>query len=89
MKLLVLGGSDFVGRTAVEHALDLQWDVTVLNRGHSRPNPRATALRGDRRVAGGLDALRKGQWDMVFDTWSWERSAVEESAATNAGRVDS
>lgn len=89
MKLLVLGGSDFVGRTAVEHALDLQWDVTVLNRGHSRPNPRATALRGDRRVAGGLDALRKGQWDMVFDTWSWERSAVEESAAMLAGRVDS
>nr|WP_314143607.1 NAD-dependent epimerase/dehydratase family protein [uncultured Rhodococcus sp.] len=89
MKLLVLGGSDFVGRTAVEHALELHWEVTIFNRGTTASDPRVTQLRGDRRVAGGLDALRKEQWDMVFDTWSSEPSAVEESAAMLAGRVDS
>lgn len=89
MKLLVLGGSEFVGRTAVEHALDLQWDVTVLNRGTTPSDPRVNQLRGDRRATDGLNALREGNWDMVFDTWSWEPSAVERSSATLVGRVDS
>lgn len=89
MKLLVLGGSEFVGRTAVEHALDLQWDVTVLNRGTTPSDPRVNQLRGDRRATGGLNAIREGNWDMVFDTWSWEPSAVERSSATLVGRVDS
>lgn len=89
MKLLVLGGSEFVGRTAVEHALDLQWDVTVLNRGTTPSDPRVNQLRGDRRATGGLNAIREGNWDMVFDTWSWEPSAVERSSAMLVGRVDS
>ncbi|WP_415971424.1 NAD-dependent epimerase/dehydratase family protein [Rhodococcus sp. 077-4] len=89
MKLLVLGGSDFVGRAAVEHALDLEWDVTVLNRGHALPNPRVTALRGDRRAVDGLDALRNGHWDMVFDTWSSDPTVVAQSAAMLADRTGS
>ncbi|MGV8871492.1 MAG: NAD-dependent epimerase/dehydratase family protein [Rhodococcus sp. (in: high G+C Gram-positive bacteria)] len=87
MKLLVLGGSDFVGRTAVEHALGLQWDVTVLNRGFAPPNPWVTALRGDRRAADGLAELRDGNWDLVFDTWSSDPSVVERSAELLAQRT--
>ncbi|OZE34538.1 MULTISPECIES: NAD-dependent epimerase/dehydratase family protein [unclassified Rhodococcus (in: high G+C Gram-positive bacteria)] len=87
MKLLVLGGSDFVGRTAVEHALDLQWDVTVLNRGTTASDPRVTQLRGDRRSPDGLNEIREGNWDIVFDTWSWEPDVVAQSAALLAGRV--
>ncbi|OZD07262.1 reductase [Rhodococcus sp. 06-235-1A] len=89
MKLLVLGGSDFVGRSAVEHALELQWDVTVLNRGTTASDPRVTQLRGDRRASGGLDSIREGNWDMVFDTWSWEPGVVAQSAAMLAGRAGS
>lgn len=89
MKLLVLGGSDFVGRTAVEHALALEWDVTVLNRGTSPPNERVTALRGNRLDADGLQALREQHWDTVFDTWSSDPTAVERSAAQLADRVQS
>ncbi|KAA0924380.1 NAD-dependent epimerase/dehydratase family protein [Rhodococcus sp. ANT_H53B] len=89
MKLLVLGGSDFVGRTAVEHALDLQWDVTVLNRGTTASDPRVTQLRGDRRSPNGLNETREGNWDIAFDTWSWEPDVVAQSAALLAGRVGS
>lgn len=89
MKLLVLGGTDFVGRTAVEHALALEWDVTVLNRGGTPPNPRVTALRGDRLATDGLEALRDEHWDMVFDTWSSDPTAVERSVAQLADRVQS
>jgi 2'-hydroxyisoflavone reductase len=89
MRLLVLGGSDFVGRTAVEHALALGWDATVLNRGSTPPNERVTALRGDRLDADGLHALREQHWDTVFDTWSSDPTAVERSAAQLSDRVQS
>ncbi|MCZ4517501.1 NAD-dependent epimerase/dehydratase family protein [Rhodococcus ruber] len=89
MKLLVLGGSDFVGRTAVEHALALGWDVTVLNRGTTASDPRVTQLGGDRRAVDGLDSLREANWDIAFDTWSWEPGVVAQSASALADRVRS
>ncbi|MCJ0892402.1 NAD-dependent epimerase/dehydratase family protein [Rhodococcus sp. ARC_M5] len=89
MKLLVLGGSDFVGRTAVERALELEWDVTVLNRGTTASDPRVTRLRGDRRSSDGLDETREVYWDIVFDTWSWEPDVVAQSATMLADRVGS
>ena len=89
MKLLVLGGSDFVGRTAVEQALALGWDVTVLNRGTTASDSRVTQLRGDRRAADGLDSVRESNWDIAFDTWSWEPGVVAQSASVLADRVRS
>ncbi|MDV6260402.1 NAD-dependent epimerase/dehydratase family protein [Rhodococcoides yunnanense] len=89
MELLVLGGSDFVGRTAVEHALALGWDVTVLNRGTTASDPRVTQLRGDRRMADGLDSIRERNWDIAFDTWSWEPGVVTRSTSALADRVRS
>ncbi|MDI9893871.1 NAD-dependent epimerase/dehydratase family protein [Rhodococcus sp. IEGM 1381] len=89
MELLVLGGSDFVGRTAVEHALALGWDVTVFNRGTTASDPRVTQLRGDRRMADGLDSIRERNWDIAFDTWSWEPGVVTRSASALADRVRS
>ncbi|MBN6057215.1 reductase [Nonomuraea sp. RK-328] len=87
MKLLVLGGSDFVGRAFAEEAYALGHDVTVLNRG-TRPAPAgATALRGDRSAPDGLAALRRGEWDVVVDTWTGAPSAVRDAAGLLAGRA--
>ncbi|MFD8819982.1 NAD-dependent epimerase/dehydratase family protein, partial [Streptomyces sp. NPDC059627] len=36
MRLLVLGGTEFVGRAVVEAALGRGWEVTVFNRGRHR-----------------------------------------------------
>ncbi|WP_188195506.1 NAD-dependent epimerase/dehydratase family protein [Nonomuraea sp. SYSU D8015] len=87
MKVLVLGGTEFVGRAVVEEALALGWDVTVFNRGRHRPPAGVTALRGDRSAAGGLAALERGEWDVVVDTWSWAASAVRDAASLLAGRA--
>ncbi|MDE3723098.1 reductase [Nocardiopsis sp. N85] len=87
MRLLVLGGTEFVGRAIVEDALERGWDVTVFHRG-SRTAPRgATALHGDRLTGGGLGALEKGEWDAVVDTWSAAPRVVHESARLLADRV--
>jgi hypothetical protein len=68
MRRLVLGGTRFVGRHIVEHALARGDDVTLFNRGLSAPDLFAgvALLRGDR--AGDLRALRHGgPWDAAID----------------------
>ncbi|NYH52388.1 MULTISPECIES: NAD-dependent epimerase/dehydratase family protein [Nocardiopsis] len=87
MRLLVLGGTEFVGRAVVEDALARDWDVTVFHRGgHAAPSG-TTVLHGDRTEEGGLDALAPGRWDAVVDTWAGAPSAVADAARLLAGRA--
>jgi 2'-hydroxyisoflavone reductase len=87
VRLLVLGGTRFVGRHVVEAALAAGWDVTLFNRGRHDPGafPEAEHRVGDRD--GGLDALRDGSWDAVIDTSGYVPRLVRESAALLSGRV--
>lgn len=88
MRLLVLGGTEFVGRAFVEEALALGWPVTVFNRGtHEPPAGVMTGLRGDRTAPGGLAALEDGEWDVVVDTWSGDPDAVHDAAELLAERA--
>ncbi|MGH3310787.1 MAG: NAD-dependent epimerase/dehydratase family protein [Streptomyces sp.] len=87
MRLLMLGGTEFVGRAVTEAALARGWTVSVFHRGRHEPPPGVTVLRGDRTVEGGLAALRGGEWDAVVDTWSGAPSAVRESARLLSGRA--
>ncbi|WP_328719470.1 NAD-dependent epimerase/dehydratase family protein [Streptomyces sp. NBC_00247] len=88
MKILILGGTGFVGRSVTEAALGRGWDVTVFNRGRGRPAPGAAALRGDRTAGkAGLAALESGEWDAVVDTWSGAPSAVRDAARLLADRA--
>ncbi|MEU8777252.1 NAD-dependent epimerase/dehydratase family protein [Streptomyces sp. NPDC048606] len=87
MRLLMLGGTEFVGRAITEDALDRGWEVTVFHRGHHAPPPGTTAVHGDRTAPGGLDALAEGEWDLVVDTWSGAPHVVRDSARLLAGRA--
>ncbi|MFF5345364.1 NAD-dependent epimerase/dehydratase family protein [Streptomyces althioticus] len=70
MRILVLGGSWFLGRAVACAALDRGWEVTVFNRGRSGAVPEgARTVRGDRTVAADLARLAgEGPWDAVVDT---------------------
>ncbi|MCY0942129.1 NAD-dependent epimerase/dehydratase family protein [Streptomyces antarcticus] len=87
MKLLMLGGTEFVGRAITEDALDRGWEVTVFHRGQHAPPGGVTAVHGDRTAPGGLDALAEGEWDLVVDTWGGAPTAVRDSAALLRDRV--
>ncbi|GFH34986.1 NAD-dependent epimerase/dehydratase family protein [Streptomyces pacificus] len=87
MRLLVLGGTEFVGRGVVEAALARGWQVTVFHRGRHRAPAGVRVLHGDRVAPGGLGALAEGEWDTVVDTWSAAPSAVLASARLLADRV--
>ena len=68
MQILVLGGTQFLGRHVVEEALSRGHDVTMFNRGRTRPElfPGVEKLRGDRD--GDLEALAGRSFDAVVDT---------------------
>lgn len=67
MRILVLGGTSFVGRAFVEEALADGHEVTLFNRGRTRPElfPEVERIRGDRTRD--LSALHGRTWDAVFD----------------------
>jgi len=85
MKLLVLGGTKFLGRAAVDEALVRGHEVTLFNRGETNPGlyPDVEQLRGDRD--GDLDALRGRDWDAVVDTCGYVPRVVRASVECLAG----
>jgi nucleoside-diphosphate-sugar epimerase len=87
MRLLMLGGTEFVGRAVVEGALERGWEVTVFHRGRHEAPPGAAVLRGERGTEGGLAALADGEWDAVVDTWSGAPVTVRDTARLLAGRA--
>jgi 2'-hydroxyisoflavone reductase len=80
MRLLVLGGTKFLGRHAVDAALDAGHEVTIFTRGQTNPElfPDAERLHGDRD--GELDVLHGGRWDGVVDTSGYVPRVVRQSA---------
>ncbi|MFF9001489.1 NAD-dependent epimerase/dehydratase family protein [Streptomyces achromogenes] len=72
MRILVIGGTWFLGRHIAEGALQRGWSVTTFNRGRSgRDVQGVEPIRGDRTSQGDLENLAShGPWDAVVDTSS-------------------
>jgi 2'-hydroxyisoflavone reductase len=87
MKLLVLGGTRFLGRHVAEQALASGHEVTLLHRGQSGPQlfPQARHLIADRD--GDLGVLSQGQWDAAIDTSAYVPRQVKSVAAALGARV--
>lgn len=65
-RLLILGGTGFIGPPMVRYAVERGHDVTIFTRGRSNVElPDVEHLVGDR--SGDLDALRGRTWDVVLD----------------------
>jgi 2'-hydroxyisoflavone reductase len=67
MRILVIGGSVFLGRHIVRSALEAGHEVTLFNRGQTDPDAFAEAekIRGDRN--GDLSGLEGREWDATID----------------------
>ena len=87
MKILILGGTRFLGRHLTEQALAQGHAVTLMHRGRSGPGLFGQA---EHRIAdrdGDLSALDGGEWDSVIDTSAYVPRQVRAVAARLAGRV--
>ena len=80
MKLLILGGTRFVGRHLVTAALAHDHEVTLFNRGqHQSATPgEVETIHGNRN--GNLAELKGRRWDVVVDTSGYLPRAVKAAA---------
>lgn len=80
MKLLILGGTVFLGRHIVESALQRGHEITLFTRGERNPDlfPGVEKLRGNRD--GNLAPLEGRRWDAVIDTSGYVPRVVRASA---------
>lgn len=88
MRILVLGGTSFVGRAIVEDALGAGAEVTLFNRGRTGAGlfPAVARLVGD-RDAGDYAALRDGSWDAVVDAGGYLPRHVGQAMDALGDRV--
>lgn len=90
MKLLIIGGTGFLGRHLTALALDWGHEVTLFNRGHHQhPDWRELVqLTGDRN--GDLGALQgEGrQWDLAIDTCCYRPEQAASLSAALLGRCE-
>lgn len=79
-RVLVLGGTGFAGPPIVREALARGHEVTLFNRGKTRPGlfPQVETILGDRMTQ--LDRLSGRDWDVVVDTWAPGPTLVRRAA---------
>lgn len=81
LRILILGGTGFIGPHQVRYALARGHKLTLFNRGRTNPGlfPEVEQLEGDRN--GKLDALKGRDWDVVIDNPAtlprWVRDAAQ------------
>lgn len=81
MRVLILGGTVFLGRALAEKALSRGHDVTLLHRGRHGAGlfPEAEHLLADR--TGDLSVLEGRSWDAAIDTSGYDPADVARSSA--------
>ena len=89
LRILILGGTGFIGPYEVRYALSRGHTVTTFNRGKTHPGElpkEVEQLIGDRN--GQLDALKNRQWDVVIDNPTTLPAWVRDAAQILKGNVD-
>ncbi|MDX1941480.1 MAG: NAD-dependent epimerase/dehydratase family protein [Saprospiraceae bacterium] len=82
LKILILGGTNFVGPNIVKECLRRKHQVTLLNRGTSNPGlfPKLELIKCDRNLGfQDIAALQNRQWDVVIDVWPEAPSLVRQA----------
>jgi 2'-hydroxyisoflavone reductase len=88
VRLLILGGTLFLGRHLVNAARARGHELTLMNRGRTDPDafPDVEQLRGDRECD--LSLLAGRSWDCVIDTCGYLPRVVRASAEQLEGSVE-
>jgi 2'-hydroxyisoflavone reductase len=92
LRILLLGGTGFIGPHLVKRIVDRGHELTLFNRGRSEPGmyaelyPALETRVGDRD--GDLVSLETGTWDAVIDNSGYTPEQVGATARLLAGRVE-
>jgi len=89
LRILILGGTSFIGPYQVQYALSRGHKITTFNRGKTHKNELPEGVEqliGDRN--GQLDALKNRQWDVVIDNPTTLPAWVRDAAQILKGNVE-
>ena len=86
MKLLIIGGTRFVGRHLVTAALARHHEITLFNRGTHSSDSNVETIHGDRHTD--TARLHGRRWDAVIDTCGMLPNAVKSAAEVLRDSVD-
>jgi 2'-hydroxyisoflavone reductase len=86
MKILIIGGTRFLGRHLATAALAREHEVTLFNRGNHPSDLPVETIRGDRNQD--LAKLAGRRWDAVVDTCGFVPRAVKAAAEVLSEAVD-
>ncbi len=88
-KVLIIGGTQFVGRNLVEQLLlTNQYDLTLFNRGKTNPDlfPEVKRIVGDRNTTD-LDKVAEQNWDCIIDISCYYPNPLEDFVQKIKGKV--
>lgn len=89
-KVLIIGGTQFVGRNLVEQLLLLgKYDLTLFNRGKTNPElfPEVKQIVGDRNTDD-LHKVAKQNWDCIIDISCYYPNPLEDFVQKLKGKVE-
>jgi 2'-hydroxyisoflavone reductase len=88
LRILILGGTGFIGPHEVRYAQQRGHTLTLFNRGKTNPGlfPEIEKLEGDRAV-GNYEALKGRDWDVVIDNPAMLPKWVREASGVLKGHV--
>ena len=87
MRVLLFGGTRFMGRYVLRALLENGAEVTIANRGTREENPGATNVKCDRAVPGSLDQFAEANFDAVIDFSAYASAWVEEAGEFFANKI--
>ena len=90
MKVLVIGGTRYMGRIAVQRLIERGDEVTVFSRGKARPEwwDRVGHVTGDRKDPNDFVSKLQGKtFDAVIDTQCFRKEEIESAAAAFTGSI--
>ncbi|HKY05753.1 MAG TPA: NAD-dependent epimerase/dehydratase family protein [Blastocatellia bacterium] len=89
MKVLVIGGSGYIGGHTVEELVGRGHEVSVFARGHTRPRllEDVRFIKGDRHNPDDLSELRSHGFEAVIDINAYTREETQAAISTFDGRV--
>jgi 2'-hydroxyisoflavone reductase len=94
LRILILGGTGFIGPHQVRYAVGRGHHVRLFNRGRTNPGLFAGLKNVEERIGdrapnpGNYDTLKDGRWDVVIDNPTTRPRWVREAAAAVKGRAD-
>jgi len=87
MKVLILGGTRFLGRSLVEEALKRGHEITLFNRGTNKDTfPEVEQLFGNRD--GDVSQLKNRKWDVVIDTCGFTPQQIKKIATVLGENIE-